>query len=143
MQQQLREFVEAADARISKTFRKKGRVLPMYHFVDGRDRHLVTPVPNADKNTAMKIVRASFAMMEVKRYVFITEAWIMEAKGGAGVDRLKSYMQENSLEHLACRRNGRRTVLPIRDGGSSPRRSAGRAPGHRGGCMIFRTRGAA
>lgn len=56
----LHDFVLAADRKIEKMFRHQGRVLPMFHFVDGAGEHGVSPAPSIEnRDLAAEIVRAN------------------------------------------------------------------------------------
>lgn len=77
----LRDFVESASRNIDKIFRKQGVVRPMWHAVTRGGDELVFPTPSPDKDTAVVMVRVLFELRDVVRYVFIDEAWIVDAFG--------------------------------------------------------------
>jgi hypothetical protein len=54
----------------------------MYHAVTEGGEELVFSPPAPDKDTSVAMVRALFVIRKVVRYVFIDEAWLLEAKGG-------------------------------------------------------------
>lgn len=70
----LREFVETASARTEKVFNITGKVPSMYHFVvEGKD--VILPAPPYPKDIALVLMRETFKLLDVTRYVFIDEAW--------------------------------------------------------------------
>jgi len=77
----LREFVETASANIDKVFRRTGTVRPMWHAVARDGEELICPPPNPDKDIATAMLRALFELRDVVRYIFVDEAWIVEAWG--------------------------------------------------------------
>lgn len=77
----LREFIQHASGGIERVFHRTGIVKPMWHAIT-RDRdEMIFPPPAPDKDDAAVMVRVLFELRDVVRYVFIDEAWIVDAMG--------------------------------------------------------------
>lgn len=101
----LRAFIGRVDARIVRTFQTQGRVDPMYHIVTGSGRELmVEPPTDDDKDFAVMMVRKTFAQLGVKRSLFVTEAWIAQAKAGPEAESVAAHMRDKSLKDLPGRK---------------------------------------
>jgi hypothetical protein len=72
-------LLEKASWITEQFFRKRGRIFPMYHVVkaDGAQEAMQAP-PLEDKDEAMALMRAYFELFDIKRYVFIDEAWRLD-----------------------------------------------------------------
>ncbi len=80
MTTELREMIEHASDWADKQFRKSGTILPIYHAVTRNDEQLITGTPHDDKDVAVAMIRALFALQDVVRYVFVNEAWTLERR---------------------------------------------------------------
>lgn len=76
----LHAFVEQASRAAEKIFNKRGRLLPMWHYVDREGAEHVMPAPPMpDKDTSAMLMRALFVLEGVTRCIFIDEAWIVDS----------------------------------------------------------------
>jgi hypothetical protein len=73
-----REMIETIDVYAEKTFAKHGEVMPCW-LVETKDGQigLLSP-PHEDKDLCMALVRALFEVIEVRCYVYISEAWTLQ-----------------------------------------------------------------
>jgi hypothetical protein len=78
----LRSLIEFASANAEKLFRRQGRLLPMYHAIATNGEHKILTPSLSDKDLAVAMVKAWFVIENIDRYVFIDEAWIVDARGG-------------------------------------------------------------
>lgn len=92
----MNEFIAFVSTQTEKIFRQTGRVLPMYHAIKRDGHHIVGPMPDANKDTAVAIVRALFELQDVVRYVFIDEAWTVCAKSEEA-DALRNMTENQGL----------------------------------------------
>lgn len=74
----LKMFVEFAMKKASQIFKQSGRLLPMYHAMDGEGHHLVFTPPHPDKDVSIALVRDYLANCNAVRVAYIDEAWMME-----------------------------------------------------------------
>lgn len=72
----LREFVEAASERAEKLFAENGKISPSYHVVIDGDE-ITIPAPPFSKEIATSLMRLMLETLNVKRYVFLDEAWVV------------------------------------------------------------------
>jgi hypothetical protein len=75
-------LLEFASTAVEQLFRNRGKVFPMYHVVkaDGAQEVIQAP-PLDDKDAAVALMRAYFELFDIKRYVFVDEAWSLNTKG--------------------------------------------------------------
>lgn len=105
MSDQLRSFVEAASAAIDKLFRRQGEIEPMYYCIKSDGSEFVLRPPPGDKDTSVLLARVFFEIEQVVRYVFIDEAWVVEANDSATNEKLRHhYETQDSLEQFAGRK---------------------------------------
>jgi hypothetical protein len=83
--QKLRELFDVAAENAAKMFNESDdhEVLPMWHAVDGTNKHVLIATPwndDHEKDIVVKGLRRMFAANHVKRYAFIVEAWVAEVK---------------------------------------------------------------
>lgn len=94
----MNEFIEFVSAQTERIFHQTGCVLPMYHAIKRDGHHIVCPMPDANKDTAVAIVRALFELQDVVRYVFIDEAWTVCAKSEEA-DALRNMAERGIASH--------------------------------------------
>jgi len=75
MHEQLKKEIESASAWADAVFAEKGEILPMWHAVAAKDEHHIIPNISPDKDDAASLVRAFCELMDIKRLLFISEAW--------------------------------------------------------------------
>lgn len=80
----LRSLVEFASDKIEKQFRKTGEVHPMYHAIKATGEHMVMLPPGISKDMDVAMMKAAFELESVDRFVFITEAWILDQRKNSG-----------------------------------------------------------
>jgi hypothetical protein len=114
----LREFVTAIDKAVIPLFDAEGEIFPMWHVVTASGAHQVVPSPpTEDKDEMVFLLRTFFEARHVVRYVFIDEAWQVEAtesdieavlqRGLEGhPDRVEvlMYSAEDDTGHVTARR---------------------------------------
>jgi hypothetical protein len=79
----LLELFDIAAENAARMFNESDdhEVLPMWHAVDGKNKHglIATPWSNdEEKEIVVKGLRKMFAVNQVKRYAFIVEAWVAQ-----------------------------------------------------------------
>jgi hypothetical protein len=79
--QKLRELFDLAATNAAKIFLESDdhEVQPMWHAVDGKNKHVLIATPwssDDEKDVVVKTLRKMFAANQVKRYAFIVEAWV-------------------------------------------------------------------
>jgi hypothetical protein len=88
----LKSLIEFASKNADKIFRQTGVIYPMYHAIKvSGETTILTPPDTDDKDIAVGMVKAWFALNDIDRYVFIDEAWIVDtSKGGPPLDLKKA-----------------------------------------------------
>ena len=87
MNNQLADLIHSVSEAIEDIFRKTGEIRPMYEAIKPDGEHMVVVVPGCDKDGEVAMVRAFFAIENVDRYVFVSEAWTLDStKSGAPID---------------------------------------------------------
>jgi hypothetical protein len=89
---ELAALIERASGAAAEIFCEAGEVLAMYHVVLRDGRELVLPAPPGPKDLGIRIMRAAFAALDVTRYVFIDEAWMLD--GGVAAADLARVQRE-------------------------------------------------
>ena len=76
----LRGMIDYASGWAEKFFAEHGAISALYHIVtaDGEDLVMPKPMPN-NKDASAALVKAYFETKKVVRYVYIDEAWFLEA----------------------------------------------------------------
>lgn len=78
-ERELVQMMEFADEQVQRIFKVTQRIHPMWHMVTSAGETKIMPTPSAqDKDTAERLVRRIFELLDVVRYVFIGEAWTAE-----------------------------------------------------------------
>ena len=78
----LRGFVEHASNTLEKVFVKTGIINPMFHVIQRNGKEFALPGNlSDDKDMMCAIARKAFEMCDVVRYLYVDEAWIVEAIG--------------------------------------------------------------
>ena len=75
----------------------------MYHAIAG-DKVFIIPSLHPDKANAVALVKVLFAKHKVDRYVFMDEAWILEAHDRIPSREEMQRIQREGLEHHPDRR---------------------------------------
>jgi hypothetical protein len=98
---ELRKLVEFASEQAAAAFHRSGQVLPMWHAIKRSGDHIVfAPPPGADKATSVGMARAAFELFDVVRYVFMDEAWILNAIGREiGAAEMERINREGLSQH--------------------------------------------
>lgn len=52
----------------------------MYHAIKRDGTHFVFPALSSNKDTGVALARAAFELFDVVRYIFINEAWVLDAR---------------------------------------------------------------
>jgi hypothetical protein len=76
-EKELRAMIDDASQFCAKQFARKGEVLPLWHAVAGDGEQLILPPPCEDKDAAAALIRALFELRDVRRYVYMSEAWTL------------------------------------------------------------------
>ncbi len=97
---QLMDFAEKAARTF---FDQVGELRPLYHFIDSDGKHAIFTVPPyLDKNEYVELAKYILARENAAAYVFINEAWTVEARGDDADRVLREY--KGSLEYAPGRR---------------------------------------
>lgn len=75
MTETLREFIASASESIEAVFDHSGEIEPVWHCVKADGTEFLVRPPCVDKDLAVTLLRSAFRMMEVRRCLFISEAW--------------------------------------------------------------------
>ena len=83
--QKLRELFDIAAENAARMFNDSDdhEVLPMWHAVQGDGEHVLIATPwrdDLEKRITVDQLRKLFAAKQVKRFVFIVEAWLAQVK---------------------------------------------------------------
>src|SRR4029077_5293755 len=93
----LRDLIEFASTQMEKRFKHVGRIYPMWHAETESETLIITAdIENKDATTA--VLTKLFREHGVVRYMFIDEAWIVEASAIAP-DELQHMQQHGLSEH--------------------------------------------
>jgi hypothetical protein len=79
----LQELFDLVAENAARVFHESGEVSPMWHAVNGKDENVVIATPWRDDNEKDAVVcelRHYFRAHRVKRFAFIVEAWIVQAR---------------------------------------------------------------
>jgi hypothetical protein len=79
---ELQDFFAIAAENAARIFRESGEILPMWHAVAGNDEHILIATPwssDEEKTLASRALRRMFKVSQVKRFAFISEAWVRKA----------------------------------------------------------------
>jgi hypothetical protein len=81
----LQELFDIAATNAARIFNDSDdhEVLPMWHAVQGNGEHVLIATPwqdDTEKQIAVEMLRDLFREKQVKRFVFIVEAWIARVK---------------------------------------------------------------
>jgi hypothetical protein len=96
----LHALIEFASEQISKLFKNTGKVLPMYHAVTADGQTLILNAPHKDKDISVGMIKIAFAKLNVERYVFMDEAWILDTQNRVpGPDEWKRIERDGLSEH--------------------------------------------
>ena len=91
----LRAMIEAASRNIEVIFGITGEVAPMWHFTKANGNEFAMLAPDTDdKDIATAIVRAVFEVEDVVRYVFMTEAWVVETHDPVEIEEIKVWIAQ-------------------------------------------------
>ena len=100
MRGDLKELIKFVSPLAEKIFRQTGQLQPMWHAVTALDQTLIIPQPAADKNLAAALIRLEFKVRNVDHYVFMSEAWILNAtKSDISARDLRAIASEGLAEH--------------------------------------------
>ena len=93
----LREFVTECAARASAIFERDGKLEPPFWDAMTRagERLFLPAIPGLSKSMMVALVRELFASADVVRYVWISEAWMLQAKDDTELDRY----DRDGIEH--------------------------------------------
>lgn len=82
IQEKTRELIQVASAAIETVFARRGQISPII-YVGLDDKTVdIMPAPNGgNKNLDAALMRAYFAIHDIKRYVLIDEAWRLDLIG--------------------------------------------------------------
>lgn len=116
MNPKLQKLFDVAALNAAKLFLEGDdhEVLPMWHAVQGNGEHtlIVTPWNNdKEKEIAVAGLRQLFRERQVKRFVFIVEAWTAEVKPSEIVDVDKAYREYSGPR--ASEHPDRREILMV------------------------------
>jgi hypothetical protein len=75
----IEEYARARLAGVSKSFRKRGTIIPMMHYVNGSRADSMVLVPTRE---AMPMARALLELDAATRVAFISEGWMLRKEGG-------------------------------------------------------------
>ena len=89
----LHDFIIFVDERVTVVYQTLGEIQPMWHAVTASGEHRILPSPDMHKDTAAILMREYFKLHDVKRYVFIDEAWQLETP----------VIDENEMREIARR----------------------------------------
>jgi hypothetical protein len=96
----MKSMIEFASAQAEKLFRKDGVIYPIYHCIKKDGETLIVPPLHDSKDVAVAMMKALFVIEKIDRYVFIDEAWMLDAaaSGVEGID-LERVRREGVKDH--------------------------------------------
>jgi len=86
---ELQDFFACAAERAKAIFEATGEVLPMWHAVPAQGQDLVIATPWSDddeKEATAQAIRQIFDRAQVKRFAFISEAWVASMRPGTSLE---------------------------------------------------------
>jgi hypothetical protein len=103
----LRLLIEASSQACEEWFKEKGSVPPTWLAIDDKGAKHIIPAVCPDKDINAALVRAAFDLLNIKRYVFMDEAWILDRRqedwSGKTVEEAKaeiaSFRQRGIADH--------------------------------------------
>jgi hypothetical protein len=98
----LRQFVEHASGTVEKVFRRVGVIKPMFHVVKRDGAEFVLPGDiGRDKDMTCVLARAAFEVVDAVRYLFVDEAWTVEALGDNAEEIVREAIRVGVSNHPA------------------------------------------
>jgi len=79
---ELHEFVKEISNMVTELFNKNHEIFPMYHFINRKGEHMITPPPilkeehEDKKGMQLAIIREFIKEKDIVRYCFFDEAWM-------------------------------------------------------------------
>jgi len=97
----LKDLIEYASANAEAIFRRQGEFLPMWHAVtaDGEAFVMMCPEFLDDKDAGIAIVKRAFEEEDAEAYVFISEAWVLEARRDFSDEAIRKAMRAGLGNH--------------------------------------------
>ncbi len=77
---ELQDFFAVAADKVGEMFRETGHLVPMWHAVTRDDEHMLIATPwenDEEKNITSRELRKLFKAKGVKRFAFLSEAWVL------------------------------------------------------------------
>jgi len=99
----LRQMLDLASPLMEQRFAKTGQIFPMWHVVEGDGSHTIKTDVAPDKDTEAVLMRAYFALVRARRFLFIDEAW-MAAVGMDQAETVQRYAKLGKLQDFPDRR---------------------------------------
>lgn len=81
----LREFVEQIAIDVGEHFTAHGSIGPTYFIAAQGNEVVCMPAPPLPKPIAMEVMRELFKSLDIKRYCYVDEAWLVTAQAPPGV----------------------------------------------------------
>ena len=106
MQASLKQLIKSASEHAEAIFQNTGEFLPMWHAVTANREAIFLMCPEflEDKDIGVALIRKAFELNDVERYVFISEAWLIDTtKDNYDEARIRRALREG-LEHDPDRR---------------------------------------
>jgi hypothetical protein len=73
---QLDQLIERASAFADDAIKHTGEVAPIWHMVTAKGETIIELTPPGDRDCALMILRTLMELMDVVRYVHISEGWM-------------------------------------------------------------------
>jgi hypothetical protein len=73
---QLDQLIERASAFADDAMKQTGEVAPIWHMVTAKGETIIELTPPGDRDCALMILRTLMELMDVVRYVHISEGWM-------------------------------------------------------------------
>src|SRR5262245_30264822 len=110
----LQQIFESARDNAARIFSLRHEMLPMWHILTGNGEHVLISTPWTDdleKEVALHVIRDFMAERSARRFVFISECWMVEVH----TTNPREAMQTRASEH-PDRREALRITAEDRDG---------------------------
>lgn len=79
---QLDQLVERASTFADEMLKRRGEVAPIWHMITSKGEDIIELTPPGDRDCALMIMRTLMELMDVVRYVHLSEGWMRDSRDG-------------------------------------------------------------
>jgi hypothetical protein len=97
---QLDQLIERASAFADDAMKQTGEVAPIWHMVTAKGETIIELTPPGDRDCALMILRTLMELMDVVRYVHISEGWMRGPISDEEMERIKRHGVRNDPKRI-------------------------------------------